>query len=164
MGVWAARRPGAEVTATREAHGWPLRGCKPWASGARSVTHALVTAIAPEGDCLFEMPVSERHVSVVPGSWPALGMAMSDSADVELDVTVGADSLVGAPSWYVDRSGFWFGSVGVAACWLGGSLGLVRALRDDLQARRPDPHQVAHLGAAVARCGSMARDIAWART
>ena len=46
MGVWAARRGDAHVFATRTAGGWRLQGTKPWASGARMLTHALVTATA----------------------------------------------------------------------------------------------------------------------
>lgn len=167
MGVWAAHGRGAHLTATPKARtgrsrGWLLQGRKPWASGAGTVTHALVTAAAPDGDRLFEVPVAGEGVSIVPGTWPAVGMAMSDSADVEFDLVVEPDREVGPPGWYVNRPGFWFGSVGVAACWLGGALGLVRALRDDMTHRCADPHQLAHLGAASACVASMARDIAWA--
>ena len=162
MGVWAARRPSADLAATWHRNGWRLRGRKPWASGAHLLTHALVTAVTADGDALFEVPLGGAGYRVVPGTWPAVGMALSDSADVELDILVGTDCRLGPPGWYVERPGFWFGSVGVAACWLGGALGLVRALRAHLAERRPDPHQLAHLGAAVARCASMARDVAWA--
>jgi alkylation response protein AidB-like acyl-CoA dehydrogenase len=162
IGVWAARGPGADLVAKpHTSGGWRLQGRKPWASGAHMLTHALVTAATPDGDCLFEVPLHGDGVAVVPETWPAVGMAMSDSADVEFNVLVGPGSLIGPPGWYVDRAGFWFGSVGVAACWLGGALGLVRALRADLAQRRCDPHQLAHLGAAGARCTSMARDMAW---
>ena len=163
LGVWAARRADADVVATRlPAGGWRLHGRKPWASGAGTVTHALVTAATPEGDALFLIPAGEPGVVVVPGTWPAVGLAMSESSDVDIDLAVGADALVGPPGWYVSRPGFWFGAIGVAACWLGGAVGLVRALRQDLAARRPDAHQLAHLGAAAARCSSLARDVAWA--
>lgn len=163
MGVWAARRPGADLVATREGPGWRVRGTKPWASGARMLTHALVTAATDRGYCLFEVPADAAGVNAVAGTWPAVGMAMSESLDVAIDIAVGHDALVGPPGWYVERPGFWFGSLGVAACWLGGALGLVRALRADLASRPgPDPHQLAHLGAAAARCGSLARDVGWA--
>jgi hypothetical protein len=162
MGVWAARRSDADVVAVREGTGWHLQGRKPWASGAGTLTDALVTAATSDGNRLFLVPLTMGNVTVVSGTWPAVGMAGSDSFDVELDVVVDGDSLVGPPGWYVDRAGFWFGSVGVAACWLGGALGLVRALHSDLALRSPDTHQLAHLGAASAACASMARDIAWA--
>ncbi len=162
LGVWAAQRRGADLVVTRHGEGWRLRGRKPWASGGRVLTHALVTAVGSDGIGLFEVPVTEDNLARVPGSWPAVGMARSDSAEVEIDVVVGPDGLVGPPGWYVNRPGFWFGSVGVAACWLGGALGLVRALRADLTERQADPHQLAHLGAAMTRCTAMARDLAWA--
>jgi len=53
---------------------------------------------------------------------------------------------------YLVRPGFWFGAVGVAACWLGGARAvaapLYRAVADPL--RRADPHAQAHLGAVDA--------------
>ena len=163
LAVWAARRGDADVVATcQPGGGWRLHGRKPWASGAATVTHALVTAATPGGDALFLIPARGAGVVVVPGTWPAVGMAMSDSRDVDIDLAVGADALVGPPGWYVTRPGFWFGAIGVAACWLGGAVGLVRALRQDLADRRPDAHQLAHLGAAAARCASLARDLQWA--
>jgi alkylation response protein AidB-like acyl-CoA dehydrogenase len=162
MGVWAARRPDADVTAVAQRGGWHLRGRKPWASGARLLTHALVTATGDDGTRLFQVPLRGDGVTVVPDTWPAVGMAMSESLDVDFDLVVDDDCALGPPGWYVDRPGFWFGSVGVAACWLGGALGLVRALTTDLAGRGPDGHQLAHLGAASTRCASMARDIDWA--
>ena len=161
MGVWAARRRDADVTAARHRGGWRLKGRKPWASGAHVLTHALVTAATDEGSALFEVALARDGVTVVPGTWAAVGMAMSDSADVAFDLWVDDGCRVGPPGWYVDRPGFWFGSVGVAACWLGGALGLVRALGADLATRPADSHQLAHLGAAAARGASMARDVTW---
>lgn len=162
MGVWAARREGADVVATATSGGWRLRGCKPWASGAHLLTHAIVTAATDNGHRLFLVPLSGGDVQPVAGTWPAVGMAMSASVDVTFDIELGDDAVLGDPGWYVDRPGFWFGSVGVAACWLGGAVGLVRGLAADLAARSaPDAHQLAHLGAAAARCAAMARDVEW---
>jgi alkylation response protein AidB-like acyl-CoA dehydrogenase len=164
LGVWAARRPDADVAATaRPGGGWRLRGRKPWASGARLLTHALVTAACGDGGPrLFLVALHGNAVAPRPGTWPAVGMALSESVDVDFDVAVSADAALGPPGWYVDRPGFWFGSVGVAACWQGGALGLTRAVSAQLAAGNPDGHQLAHLGAAAARCASMARDIDWA--
>jgi hypothetical protein len=64
--------------------------------------------------------------------------------------------LVGVPHAYVRRPGFWHGGAGIAACWFGAAAGLVRRLRD-AAAARPDPHRLAHLGAAdVALAGAAA--------
>ncbi len=80
----------------------------------------------------------------VPGTWPALGMAGSDTPDVRFD---GAPALpVGGVDAYVRRPGFAHGGVGVAACWLGGAHAVTGALRR-AAARRGSPFTDAHLGA-----------------
>jgi alkylation response protein AidB-like acyl-CoA dehydrogenase len=80
-GVWAAQPPGPGLTASKTAGGWRLDGTKQYCSGARSVTDALVTATAPDGSRLFA--VSTRDLSLVPGTWPATGMAASDTLNVD---------------------------------------------------------------------------------
>ena len=52
-GVWAAHPPGPGLRAAKTRAGWRLRGIKQYCSGARSCTHALVTADAPDGRRLF---------------------------------------------------------------------------------------------------------------
>ena len=143
-GVWAAQPPGRGLTAVHAARGWRLTGLKQYCSGARACTDALVTAAAPDGIRLFA--VAAGDLTPVPGSWPATGMAGSDTLDVEFD-DVPAEPL-GPPGGYTGRPGFTHGGVGVAACWYGGA----RAVADTLlgAARRRDvgPHALAHLGAA----------------
>jgi len=97
-GVWAAQPPGPGLIATRTGHGWRLDGTKQYCSGARSCTDALVTAAAPDGSRLFA--VSTRDLSPVPGSWPATGMAASDTLDVEF-TNISAQP-VGEPGRYID--------------------------------------------------------------
>ena len=80
-GVWAAQPPGPGLTARKTAHGWRLDGTKQYCSGAHSVTDALVTAAAPDGSRLFV--VSTRDLCPVPGTWPATGMAASDTLNVD---------------------------------------------------------------------------------
>ena len=111
-GVWAAQPPGPGLIATRTGHGWRLDGTKQYCSGARSCTDALVTAAAPDGSRLFA--VSTRDLSPVPGSWPATGMAASDTLDVEF-TNISAQP-VGEPGRYIDRPGFTHGGAGMAAC------------------------------------------------
>jgi alkylation response protein AidB-like acyl-CoA dehydrogenase len=151
-GVWAADARDARVTATREAGGWRLRGTKRYCSGARGLDRALITAHADDGGRLFEVEVGAPGVRAIPGSWQAVGMATTDSLDVELDVRA---EPVGAPGFYLQRPGFWHGAVGVAACWLGGALGAFRMLRAQLAKVAPDDHQAAHLGAIAATCQAM---------
>src|SRR5580704_77963 len=101
-GVWAAQPPGPRLMASRAHGGWRLDGTKQYCSGARSLTHALVTAVAPDGSRLFT--VSTQSLVPVPGSWPATGMAASDTLDVEFS-DVPAEP-VGGPGGYTSRPGF----------------------------------------------------------
>jgi alkylation response protein AidB-like acyl-CoA dehydrogenase len=142
-GVWAAHPPGPKLDARQEAAGWRLRGTKRYCSGARCCTHALVTAAAPDGMRLFA--VTARALTPVLGSWPATGMAGSDTLDVDFpDVPA---EPVGRPGAYVQRPGFAHGGVGVAACWYGGARAVGRTLLSAAGQRDIGPHALAHLGA-----------------
>src|SRR5256885_313937 len=95
-GVWAAQPPGPGLTASRTAAGWRLDGIKRYCSGAHACTHALVTAAAPDGNRLFA--VSADGLAPVAGTWPATGMAASDTLDVEFTGIPGEP--VGGPGDY----------------------------------------------------------------
>src|ERR1700722_15059549 len=130
-GVWAAQPPGSGLTAARAARGWRLTGLQQYCSGARVCTGALVTAAAPDGARLFA--VATGGLAPVPGSWPATGMAGSDTLDVGFDDV--AAEPVGPVGGYTGRPGFAHGGVGVAACWYGGGPGAEGAPPD----ARPPP-------------------------
>ncbi|MBO2463660.1 acyl-CoA dehydrogenase [Actinomadura violacea] len=123
-GVWAAK-PGA-----LELSGGRVTGVKPYCSGAALCTDVLVT-VGPE---LYAAKPGEP----VPGTWPATGMAASDSRDVRFDAVP-----VRHVGPYVDRPGFHHGGVGVAAVWYGGARAIARRM-----VGTEDPHALAHLGAA----------------
>ncbi len=160
-GVWAAEPPQARVTARRSAGGWILSGRKLFASGARLVERALVTAKAPDGDRLFDVDLSQRNVHRRLGTWPAVGMAASDSLEVELAHVVADESAaIGKPGFYVKRAGFRHGAIGVAACWLGGAIGALRMLDRRFEDFAPDDHQAAHYGFVIATCASMSAMLA----
>lgn len=142
-GVWAASPPGVNVTASRQGGTWILSGTKQYCSGARICTHALVTAFADDGERLFAVPVA--GLAPVPGSWPATGMAGSDTLDVGFPA-VPAEP-VGPPGGYTDRPGFSHGGAGVAACWYGGARAIARTLLAAAAAGDLGPHALAHLGA-----------------
>ncbi len=142
-GVWAAHPPGPDLEAIRAGGGWQVRGTKQYCSGARACTHALVTATAPDGMRLFAVPADD--LAAVPGTWPATGMAGSDTLDVRFD-NVPAEP-VGPPRGYTDRPGFAHGGIGVAACWYGGARAIGRTLLSALSKRELGPHALAHLGA-----------------
>nr|WP_089114198.1 acyl-CoA dehydrogenase family protein [Streptomyces sp. SS07] len=143
-GVWAARPPGPGLTARPTGAGWRLDGLKPYCSGARSCTHALVTADAEDGYRLFAVSLDQPGVRPVAGTWPAIGMQGSDTLDVAFDDV--AARPVGDPEGYVRRPGFLHGGIGVAACWLGGAQAVAAALYDRAANGRIDDHAAAHLG------------------
>jgi hypothetical protein len=143
-GVWAAHPPGPALEAAHTCAGWRLRGTKQYCSGAWSCTHALVTADTPDGTRRL-FAVTTESLDPVPGSWPATGMAASDTLDIEFAGV--AAQPVGPPGGYTDRPGFAHGGVGVAACWYGGARAVGRTLLAAAAGRDVGPHALAHLGA-----------------
>ncbi|MER7989207.1 acyl-CoA dehydrogenase family protein [Streptomyces noursei] len=145
-GVWAAHPPGPGLKAVGRSADWRLTGVKPYCSGARTCTHALVTADTAQGRRLFAVHVGDRGVLAVPGTWQAVGMAGSDSLDVTFhDVPA---EPVGDVGGYVRRPGFQHGGIGVAACWLGGAQAVTATLVTEAGHRGLDEHAAAHLGQA----------------
>ncbi len=152
-GVWAAQPPGPRLTARQVRDGWRLDGVKQYCSGAHWCTDAVVTATAPDGYRLFA--VSTQTLSPVPGTWPATGMAASDTPDVRF---AGVPAVpVGPPGAYTGRPGFAHGGAGVAACWYGGARAIGRTLLTAAAERDVGPHALAHLGAIdIALCRARA--------
>jgi alkylation response protein AidB-like acyl-CoA dehydrogenase len=142
-GVWAASPPGPNVTASRRGGGWVLDGVKQYCSGARVCTNALVTAAADDGPRLFAVAAADLEPH--PGSWPATGMAGSDTLDVGFPAIVAQP--VGPPEAYTSRPGFSHGGAGVAACWYGGARAVAQALAGAAAKHDVGPHALAHLGA-----------------
>lgn len=165
--VWAAEPPNGRVTAEpgRDDE-WRLTGTKRWCSGAHSCTHALVTAHAEDGGRLFAVDLSQTGVRAGLGGWEGLGMAGSGTENVEFDAVPAI--AVGTEGAYLDRVGFWYGAMGVAACWYGGAVAIGRPLWEAgrgavLDGGGLDPHARAHLGAldsALAAAGSLLREAA----
>jgi alkylation response protein AidB-like acyl-CoA dehydrogenase len=150
-GVWAAAP--TSVRAERTDDGWRLTGDRPWCSGAAWCTHALVTAAADDGVRLFAVENTPPHAQPIDGTWPAVGMAGSDSRTVRF--TDAPVQPVGGPGDYVNRPGFWHGGAGVAAVWYGGALAVADRLHDAARTKELGPHALAHLGAVdVALAGA----------
>ncbi|MGX6607979.1 acyl-CoA dehydrogenase [Micromonosporaceae bacterium Da 78-11] len=149
-GVWAAAP--SSVRAEHTPDGWRLTGDRPWSSGAGWCTDALVTAAAEDGIRLFAVRNRGPYAQPVDGTWPAVGMAGSDSRTVRF--TAAPARPVGGPGEYVHRPGFWHGGVGVAACWYGGALGVADTLLDAARRKDVGPHAFAHLGAVDVALGS----------
>jgi alkylation response protein AidB-like acyl-CoA dehydrogenase len=154
-GVWASRSSGARTVAERVPGGWQLSGTKEFCSGSGIVDRALLVAETSEGRLTFDVSVDAQVVAVVPGTWPSIGMAGSKSDTLEFGGAVLTDDdVVGPMEFYVNRPGFWFGAVGVAACWYGGAVGIVNDLMKSIT---PEPNDfvLADLGDCVSALETM---------
>ncbi|MGH8922263.1 MAG: acyl-CoA dehydrogenase, partial [Actinomycetes bacterium] len=122
-------------------------------SGAGLLRRALVVATAPDGPRLFDLDVGD--VDVVAGTWPAVGMAGSQSSAVRWAGRLApAELAVGEPGAYTSRVGFWWGAAGVAACWWGGARALVETTRTGVGSGVGES-QLAALGRSWARLAAM---------
>ena len=79
------------------------------------------------------------------GNWFARGLVEVPSEAIHL--TDCPTEPVGPDDWYLQRDGFAWGGMGVAACWLGGAVGIARTMRRAGGAREPDQIALMHLGA-----------------
>ncbi|SDP44339.1 hypothetical protein SAMN04489867_2476 [Pedococcus dokdonensis] len=143
-GVYAAEGPGPRLTATQRGSGWVLDGHKPWCSLADRVSHALVTAWVDDSTRgLFAVALGDRGVTPVTaqGAWVSHGLPEVTSCG--MDVSGVLARPVGAPGWYLQRPGFAWGGVGVAAVWFGAAVAVARRVARHVGQRPPD--QVAHL-------------------
>ncbi|MEP6723180.1 MAG: acyl-CoA dehydrogenase [Variovorax sp.] len=162
-GTWCAEPPDARLAFAPLGDGPELRidGTKAWCSGAPSMTHAVVSGWNLDGEpCLAAVALDQPGVRVTHNGWKAVGMAASESVDVQFDNARGLQ--VGAPGDYTRRPGFWQGGAGIAACWFGGALGIATTTRD-LSRGASDPHRLGHLGAidvAVAGAAALLREAA----
>lgn len=148
-GVWAECSRDALLRAECTSQGWLLHGELPNCAGASSVDRVLVVARLPE-TMIFDVPRSafgglefEPHRTV--------GMFAADSCSVRVArCQLPVDALVGSPAFYASRRGVWSGELDVAACWMGGAVGVYRSALNSLQPSNADPHAQRHLGAAFA--------------
>lgn len=152
--VWAAEPPNARLTALAgDGQRLVLEGTKAWCSGARHITHALVTAWRDDVSVLAAVELSQACIAIDESGWQAVGMRATGTASVRFD---GAHAVqIGDAGAYVNRPGFWQGGAGIAACWLGSAAAIATTLLDS-SARRTEPHARAHLGAVDAALASAA--------
>ncbi|MBO1754988.1 acyl-CoA dehydrogenase family protein [Allobranchiibius sp. CTAmp26] len=147
-GVFAAEGPDGRLSARETTTGWVVDGVKPWCSLAGQVSHALVTAWTSDTTRrLFAVSLGD-DVRPRPGRWASRGLVEIPSAPAEFaDV---AAVPIGDDGWYLQRPGFWWGAIGVAACWYGGAAGVARRLapRTGGAGRAPDQIAQLHLGEA----------------
>jgi alkylation response protein AidB-like acyl-CoA dehydrogenase len=144
-GVFASEAPGGMVCATASGDGWTLDGTKQWCSLAGTLDRALVTATTDSGDrMLFDVDLRGPGVEVLDAAWVARGLVEIPSGPVAFDAV--AATPVGPAGWYLSRPGFHWGGIAVAACWIGGAVGLARDLLSALTPQSRE-FQLAHLGA-----------------
>lgn len=145
-GVFAAEGAGLRLTASDSEEGLTLSGEKPWCSLARRLSHALVTAHTSDTTRrLFAVSLRGPGISAHHGPWVSRGL--TDVVSAPVTFAAAAAIPVGDDGWYLDRPGFAWGGIGVAACWWGGAIGIARALADSFDTREPDQLALAHLGA-----------------
>lgn len=166
-GVFAAEGPGGRLRAREEGWRWVLDGLKPWCSLADRLDRALVTAwVDDEHRALFAVDLHSPGVEAAGDAgegWTARGLRDVVSLPVTMrDVSA---EPVGPPGWYLQRDGFAWGGIGVAAVWYGGAVGLARRVARP-RSRPRDQVSHLHLGevdrqlaAARAVLGAAARDV-----
>lgn len=161
LGVWAAD-PGA-LRAEPVGDGWFLHGTKRWCSGSTGLDGALVTATAADGARLFLVPTSAASLTPQVGSWQPIGMAATRSETITFDrVLVPSSNAVGDAGEYVGRPGFGHGGAGVAACWLGGALGVLDGLQREAAEGRADAGALGSSAAMLSAAGHTLRSAACA--
>jgi alkylation response protein AidB-like acyl-CoA dehydrogenase len=144
-GVWAAEGPPPRLEARAVGETWALRGRKHWCSLAADVSHALVTAwVGDDERRLFRVALSSPGATVEEAHWVPSGLARVVTTSVRCDDVEAAP--VGETGWYLERDGFWWGGIGVAAVWYGGAVGLARTLLAHTRTRTPDQVALVHLG------------------
>jgi alkylation response protein AidB-like acyl-CoA dehydrogenase len=154
-GVFAAESPDVRLEAAVDDGAVTLSGTKPWCSLGAELDRALVTAHVGPQRQLFQVDLRQPTVHAHPATgWVARGLRTVVSVPVEFDRA--AAEPVGAPGWYLQRRGFAWGGIGVAACWYGGAVGLADSLAR-VAARRTGDLNALHVGTAdvalhAARC------------
>lgn len=161
-GVWASASGGTGLAATPADGGFLISGTMRFCSGAGILDRALVVAAAGEDKLLLDVDAHRPELVIDRDSWPAVGMARSESFTIEVtDLFVATADVVGEPGFYLGRTGFAVGGIGVAATWLGAVRGLRELIVRYLAAKEPTPFQLAYLGGiavAVAAADSVVQD------
>lgn len=144
-GVFAAEGQGTRLRAVRMDGGWQLTGRKPWCSLGSKLTHAIVTAhVSDASRRAFAVDLRENGVSVPESGWISRGLRQVESGPIDFDnVTATA---IGGDDWYLNRPGFSWGAIGVAACWYGAAVAVGRRLYRGCLDRTPDQLATSYLG------------------
>ncbi|MBF4994609.1 acyl-CoA dehydrogenase [Arthrobacter gandavensis] len=160
-GVYAAEGPGMALQATEYDGAWQLSGRKPWCSLADQLDYAVVTAHTSKGNRrAFTVDLRDAGIEVAEGHWVSRGLAAVDSRAVDFGRVPAVP--VGGDNWYLERDGFAWGGIGVAAVWYGGAVAVARRLFRASRQRTPDQIAQALIGAADLSLQAAARTLAGA--
>lgn len=143
-GVFAAEGPSSTLVARQTGNAWTLSGVKPWCSLGGRLSHALVTARTGGKSGLFRVDLRQDAVRSESVPWVARGLADVESGPLVMDEAEATP--VGAPGWYLERSGFRWGGIGVAACWWGGCAPLFAEVVAKSTRAEPNPLVAAQIG------------------
>ena len=160
-GVFAAEGPGEPLRATVAPSGsaYVLDGRKHWCSLGGVLDRALLSAWVGGERQLFAVDLSHPGVTAVTGTWVARGLSAVDSGPV--DFAAVPVTAVGEPGWYLERPGFAWGGIGVAAVWFGGAVGIARRLVAAAANRPPDQVALVHLVDWLDATGGELLDVQW---
>lgn len=143
-GVFAAEGPSGRLTARQTSTGWIVDGIKPWCSLAGELSHALVTAwTSATTRRLFAVSLG-LDVVAQSAAWASRGLVEIPSAPARFSTV--AATPIGDDGWYLVRPGFWWGGIGVAACWYGGTAAVAGRLAPRGGGREPDQLALRDLG------------------
>jgi alkylation response protein AidB-like acyl-CoA dehydrogenase len=150
FGVWATEAPPG-VTLAAEAAGGRLSGAKLFATGAGSLTHAIVTARSEAGQTRLVIVPADEPARTDLSGWKVRGMRATVSGRYDLeDLAVGPADLLGHPDDYGREPRFTAGAWRFLAVQLGGIEALLAETRDAMsEAARQDPLQRAKFADAV---------------
>jgi hypothetical protein len=155
-GVYAAEGPSMRLLAdpqpgrdVRAPNAWQLDGSKQRCSLADVVDHALVTAwIDEEQRGLFA--VSMRQPSATAESGGCVSHGLRSVRSTPTSYRAADATLICSPGWYLERDGFAWGGIGVAAVWYNGAVAIARRLLRQATDREPDQIGWTHLGTVYA--------------
>ena len=150
FGVWNTEDESGLTIASLGDGTHALRGSKTWASGADTVTRALVTARRDDGMLqMCVVPLDRYERAIDDTAWKPLGMEASNSFRISFDgISLGDDDLIGSPNDY-ERSPWFFGG---ALRFVAVHVGIIERLADETLAyfhargRGDDPMQRARAG------------------
>lgn len=153
-GVWASEIPGEALNLSASAEGFLVNGRKMFCSGAALIDRALVTVTQPEHRLVdIDLRAGANTITLDESGWKTQAFRETKTAAVTFrNTAILEKEIIGPVGWYLDRSSFWHGGCGPAACWAGGAEGLVEYA--STQSRR-DPHTLAHLAAMRASVWGM---------